>query len=264
MQSHADDEAASPSLPPEFQRIVESAQAGPQEKVKIDLEALLFLGITSYERLAEILPTLRDEPLVSALWALPYFDKRKTVPLVQRLLKSHDPQLRKRGLDGLWRIGGRRANGVLARHLLADPDPGVRESAAYGLGAQFDPRTDEAAFKPLLAALENQAELPNVRAQTAESLGNIIGRSDRRARPYRQAQRALTLALEDTAPEVRFWAAFALGEMRSRAALPKLRELASTDAAICPRWWAIKDEAADAIECILTGSWPDIERQRQR
>jgi len=115
---------------------------------------------------------------------------------------------------------------------------------------------------PLLLALKDRSEVVTVRAQAAESLGNLLGCGHPRTRRYRKAERWLIYALCDPAPEIRFWSAFALGTMRSYRALPRLEVLAAVDTAVCPGWWTVQDEATDAIECIITGEWPEIERQR--
>ena len=59
-------------------------------------------------------------------------------------------------------------------------------------------------------------------------------------------------ALQAPEPEVRFWSAFALGQLRDRGALPALERLATTDRAVVPGWWAVTEEARDAITAILS------------
>lgn len=72
----------------------------------------------------------------------------------------------------------------------------------------------------------------------------LTGPGERRAVP------GLIAALADSSAEVRFWAAFALGELADPAALSALQQLAQSDEATLPGWWSVSDEAAAAIERI--------------
>lgn len=133
------------------------------------------------------------------------------------------------------------------------PSPAVREAAAYGLRGTFDTRVVE----PLLTTFENRSEEPKVRGQAAEGIGSILELTDGRRRQFKRATRALIGGLRDESPEIRFWCAYALGVMRAKAALEELRRVAATDTAMCPRWWRVADEAADAITSIEGGSPPE-------
>jgi len=263
-------------LTPEFQTRVDHTPPARRKYGREALDSLQAQGITSFDQLAASLPFLRDEALSTAIWALPYFDKRRTVPLLLKQLDHPEPLLRGYALIALELIGGARAGAAFVRHLEGDPDPWVREKAAHGLGFLFDSRYIDLAFEPLLSALANSDEVPAVRAQAAEGLGNVLDCSDRRTRRYKRAQAALIQALEDPATEVRFWAAFALGVMGSRTALPKLRQLAEADEAFCAMSWQVSEEgrigsgwtageeASDAIAYIVTGSWPEREGRLER
>ena len=270
------DDVAEVLLTPEFQRRVDRTEPFKREIARGNLQRLQAHGILSFDQLAASLPCLRDDALVTAIWALPYFDQRRAVPLLLRLLDGPDPAIRGYALIALEMIGGSRAARAFVRHLAGDPDPWVREQAAHGLGFLFDSRFDDQAFGPLLSTLENSDEVPAVRAQAAESLGNIFSCSDRRTRRYKRAQAAVIEVLAEPAAEIRFWAAFALGVMRSRTALSRLRQLAESDKAFHAMWWDVNkegspgigwtvgEEASDAITCILTGAWPERERQMER
>jgi HEAT repeat protein len=94
-----------------------------------------------------------------------------------------------------------------------------------------------------------------VRGQAAEALGNIFFWEG-----GGPAVEPLIAALGDSSSEVRFWSAFALGQIRARQALPILGQLAATDDAIVPGWWSVKMEAADAVTTIRYGpmnEWPE-------
>jgi HEAT repeat protein len=138
------------------------------------------------------------------------------------------------------------------------PNPDVREAAAYGL-RDYEMHTGRKAgsIQPLLAILGNMAEDARIRGTAAETLGVILSSADRRRKVFRQAARVLVDALHDPAPEVRFWAAYALGEMQSRVALDELRRVADSDQAMCPGWWLVRDEASGAIDRIQGQPWPE-------
>lgn len=142
---------------------------------------------------------------------------------------------------------------------LRDEEIGVRREAAYALGWL----NDEVATDGLLQTVANEKEDVIVRGFAAEALSNLFAFGDQRKRNFKRAATALTSLLSDPAPEVRFWASFALGNMRYKGALPQLERLAASDTALCPGWWSVQDEASDALTAIHTGSWPDHQRLRQ-
>ncbi len=79
----------------------------------------------------------------------------------------------------------------------------------------------------------------------AEALANL---RDRRA------VRPLIAGLKDASTGVRFWSAFALGQLGDTRALPELKRLEAADKAALPGWWKVSKEASDAIELILAAS----------
>jgi len=100
----------------------------------------------------------------------------------------------------------------------------------------------------LLAALTDATEEPTVRGQAAEALAwyyLMRGRCP--------AVAPLVATLDDSSPEVRFWAAYALGIIGARDALPALERLAVTDHAT-PLWsgsvGTVGEEAVSAITAI--------------
>ncbi len=87
----------------------------------------------------------------------------------------------------------------------------------------------------------NSAESPHLRAFIAETLAH-------RHRP--SSHTVLLRNLNDPSREVRFWCAFALGQMRERRALPTLKALADEDSRLVRGWWTVSKEARDAIRNI--------------
>jgi HEAT repeat protein len=90
----------------------------------------------------------------------------------------------------------------------------------------------------LESALSNKSENTKVRAFAAETLAH---------RHRRGSHGVLLRNLQDPSCEVRFWCAFALGQMREKQAVPALRCLAESDHRNLPGWWAVSKEAKDAI-----------------
>ena len=90
----------------------------------------------------------------------------------------------------------------------------------------------------LESTLSNKSEDTKVRAVAAEALAH---------RHLRRSHAVLLRNLPDPSREVRFWSAFALGQMREKKALPALRSLAESDHRVLQGWWAVSKEARDAI-----------------
>jgi|SRR5215204_1416036 len=122
-----------------------------------------------------------------------------------------------------------------------------REAAAYVLSWLL--RKDrEKCLRALLDIIDDRSEHPAVRAQALEGLG--VQRPTGRHKLWAEVERAVLAGLTDEAVEVRFWACYAAGTLRMKWALPRLDELRRSDSTICPRWWRVSEEAADAIEWI--------------
>lgn len=108
-----------------------------------------------------------------------------------------------------------------------------RAAAAYVLGFL----AGQAAINCLLKALRGSDSV-KVRSHAAEALGHT---GDERAVD------GLIGALTDRAATVRYWAAFALGEIGSHAALVPLRKLAREDHGVATNGEKVSKEARRAI-----------------
>lgn len=122
-----------------------------------------------------------------------------------------------------------------------------RTAAAYALNLMHG--------KPSVLALEksvdDRQEHPRVRGQSAESL----------AHNHRENSHRIVLKnLMDPSKEVRFWCAFALGQMGDRDALVNLGQLARKDRRIVRGFWSGSREARAAIRNIQD----EIRERRKR
>jgi HEAT repeat protein len=150
-----------------------------------------------------------------------------------------------RAAQALIETPGRRVRQGLERLLASHERADVRAKAAWALG--FHPQGPQAA-ESLLRTLRDLDEEVDVRAHAAEALGHL---ADRLGEHEREVLGALLHALRDSSPEVRFWSAFALGNLGDEAAIPALELLAARDEESVPGWWSIRKEANDSIKQIL-------------
>jgi HEAT repeat protein len=204
-----------------------------------DIDSVLQASVNSYDDLLAILgdQSARLELRATISWVLGRLgDQRATSHLVEAL-KDQAPELRTAAVRSLGELGEEQAVQPLIAAMLEDEDSRVRLSAAYSLGLLGD----KAAVEPLLAKLGDPSEDPKVRGMAAEALADL--RDQRAVEP-------LIAALRDASVDVRYWAAFALGELGADGALPDLERLATTDEGILPGWGPVKEEAASAIQRI--------------
>jgi HEAT repeat protein len=129
----------------------------------------------------------------------------------------------------------------LERILVSGRSAEARKRAAWALGFL----SHEQATPALLRTLGDRNEETDVRAYAAEALGHLVPHTQ-----HDEALAALLQALTDRAPEIRFWAAFALGNLGDERAIPALQGLADRDSESVPGWWSIRKEALDSIEQI--------------
>jgi HEAT repeat protein len=143
--------------------------------------------------------------------------------------------------NALAEIRTRQTRRGLERILVSGKSAEARKRAAWALGFL---RYEHAA-PALLRTLADRNEETDVRAHAAEALGHIAPQTG-----HDEALAALLHALTDPEPEIRFWAAFALGNLGDERAIPALQRLADRDSDSVPGWWSIRKEALDSIEQI--------------
>ena len=90
--------------------------------------------------------------------------------------------------------------------------------------------------------LSNKRESKKLRAYAADTLAH-------RHRP-RTHDVVLRIIENDPSAEMRFWCAFALGQMRDKRAVPILERLAKEDRRVVPGWWAVNKEAKASLRFI--------------
>ncbi len=184
------------------------------------------------------------------------------VPLLTPVLNDADPEVRQMAAFALGLIGDRSARDPLVT-ALADQSPLVQGSACEALGLIGDP----AAAAPIGALL---TRLTGVLAQTAADSDE--SKRDTPAAAFRlglealvrlKAYDALAAAVLDASgqPKVRWWpAAFALGRLEDKRALPALLTLAGdntpyTKAFAAKGLGALRDRSAVPVLLpLLTGS----------
>ena len=222
--------------------IVSPIPPGFRRRAMRDIKTVLESGVSLRTDLLTILKNKRARAnlLIKVCWILGRLGDRRAVPAIISALAHDDARVRQAAAQSLGELGSRRAVPSLVALLRRDKYGDVRGAAASALGALRDGR----AFAPLASTLSNQREDPKVRGLAAEALAGLR---------HRGVAAALIAALSDQSAEVRFWAAFGLGQLRSRRALPDLELLAANDDAVLPGWGAVREEATRAIEYIRHG-----------
>jgi HEAT repeat protein len=112
--------------------------------------------------------------------------------------------------------------------------PFNRAAAAYAMQAIGRPQTISA----LERTLNNSRESVRVRGEAAEALAH---------RHLLTSHRVLLKHLQDSNNDIRFWCAFALGQMAEKKAIPVLEQYSATDKRIVKGFHSVAEEAADAV-----------------
>ncbi len=192
----------------------------------------------SADTIAALVAALADpEPIVrwEAAAALAAQDASHVFPTLTAALDAANPLQRAGAAEALGRAGGEAASQVLAKRL-ADTDPRVRRAVAAALGHIADPTQvthllplltdpaedvrraaahalgqigDPASAAPLAAALAQYPQSVLERRSLAAALAHA---------PHPDAQAVLLQALGDPDPQVRGYAAKALGQIGSEVA----------------------------------------------
>ena len=202
------------------------------------LDRLRTRGARSRDDLCAIArdPRAAAEDRRTACWALARLEHEEAAGTLLEILADDDPELRATAARSLGELGAESAGQRLLERLRADPDLEVRRAAAYSLGLIGY----AGAVAEMARVLGAADEPPPLRGMVAEALADI-------ADP--DAVAALLAALADPSPEVRYWAAYALGRLGSGAVIPQLERLAGDDSEV-PGFGTVSAEAARAIASI--------------
>jgi|SRR5579871_1249781 len=215
--------------------------------------------INSYRQLISRYPTLRPAEKVVALNLLAARAYHPSLHLLLTEVLSKNAEIAGMAAAALARIGSRKMLHRVLRLLKERKDAPSRLAlvSALALVADLgDSRSHAIWVDSLTAILNNSSELEGCRALAAEGLANALRFCDRRTKRYRRSVDVIMRMLNDACAEVRFCSAFALGELRVRKGLQKLREVAVHDHAKCsglaghPGGWTVSQEALEAISAI--------------
>jgi len=130
-----------------------------------------------------------------------------------------------------------RLEAPLIRILKRGRRPFNRAAAAYVMQMVTTAKTVSA----LERTVSDRTEHPRVRGEAAEALAHAH-------RP--KSHDVLLKNLSDPSKDVRFWCAFALGEMAERRSIPALKQLAAIDKRIIRGFHSVAEEAKDALRNI--------------
>ena len=139
----------------------------------------------------------------------------------------------------VWEDSDNRLERPLILALKNGRRPFNRAAAAFAMQMVTTPKT----IRALESAVKNKSEHPRVRGEAAEALAHYH---------RRKSHDVLLRELGDSSKDVRFWCAFALGEMAEKRAIPFLRRLVARDRRIVKGFYSVAKEAGDAIENIQT------------
>jgi len=220
--------------------VIASARSSEELRdLRRGLRGLSRVGIHSFEALTRALPDLRGLAGWTAVLLLEARGRRASRALLS-LLTGGDNVLAVEASKALANLGGVQVLRGCTRVLESEVPTPAKRAAVYALASM----RDDKAAGTIVARVLDRDEDPDLRGQAAEGL-DFFGRE---GGPHRQlAVRTALRGLEDHSPVVRFWCAFALGAMPHPPAIPALRRLARRDKAVCPGWWRVCDEAADAV-----------------
>lgn len=201
----------------------------------------------SPDAIAALLQALADpEPFVrwQVIEALAAQETGRVFPALTHSLTDPDSLRRAGAAEALGRLGGEAAAQALRPHV-TDPAPAVRAAVAAALGLLADP-TAGPILRPLLADADPEVVCAAARAlgrvgdvTAAVALAEVLARPAqpllvRRALtaalariPHPDAQPQLLVALADPDPQVRGYAARALGHIGNEAASAPLEALKS-------------------------------------
>src|SRR5689334_9798645 len=137
----------------------------------------------------------------------------------------------------VWEDSDKRLEGPLILTLKNGRRVFNRAAAAFAMQMVTSPRT----IRALESVVKNKSEHPRVRGEAAEALAHCH---------RKKSHEVLLRELGDSSKHVRFWCAFALGQMAEKRAIPLLKLLVESDGRIVKGFHSVAKEASDAVENI--------------
>jgi HEAT repeat protein len=224
------------------ERIVNAtARFTPEEAsaLRSDLERAQRAGITSVEQLVVAVGDTNQQistRLIACSLVAQLNVGSASTALAHALEDGGDDGLVWEAAKALIRLRAENAAPNLVR-VLRQGNSSQQSAAAYVLGwlgvSNTAPALQAAALNPNLAV--------EARGHAAEALGVMEAR---------EAVPDLITLLSDASPEVRYWAAYALGQIGDPGSISSLERMASVDVAVLPHDRSLKQEALDALAAI--------------
>lgn len=224
-----------------LESIADSLSTEALATANVSVQLLLRARITSLKDLLDIAQEESgDIELRSiACWLLGRISNKGATKSLLKAFDNSNAKLYWEAAKSLGILGSKRAVRRLINYLTKGEIVDKRVAAAHALGLIGDKR----ALDPLSYVLLDDNEPSVLRGEIAESLANL-GDSD--------ATLSLIQSLRDKSPEVKFWSAYALGEIGNKSALPELEWVKENDHSVLLGWGKISSEADDAIKNIKT------------
>lgn len=208
------------------------------DAVRGDLETVHGAGITSIEQLVEAVgdPSRESSLRAIACVLLATLKEKSATAALAHALEEGPDGLEWEAAKALMRLRAESAAPTLVR-VLEQGTPSKQSAAAYALGWLQVPSTI-----PALRAAAVDAHLDvEVRGHATEALGVMQAR---------EAVPDLVALLSDESPELRYWAAYSLGQIGDPASIPELERVAANDAGVLFRHGSVKQEALEALATI--------------
>ena len=200
-----------------------------------NVEKLEAAGVRSFTDLVSMASSREPDQAALACWLIGQLDlKRGSSALAAVFTRSAEPSVFWEAAKALSVL--RKGQRSLLRCLQQEVDHRKMEAGAWALGMM-----GHAEAAPILLGLLEQPALPDfLTAQAAEALGMLQAPD---------ALDALIAKIEDPSPEVRFWSAYALGEIGDTKAVPTLKKAAADDVGVA-RFGPVAAEARNALQRI--------------
>lgn len=184
---------------------------------------------------------LDEGTLATVCWLLARLEAHESVPALLRLLEDERTSTgaRAQAAITLGQVGDGATAARLAAFLRREADLVLRQVVVNAIGHLGNVEVAPA----LLRILRDIDEDPALRGEAAEALGNLKARG-------KDVVAALLTSLDDPSPDVRFFSAFALGVVGTKAVIPQLEKVAAEDEGVADPWGSVAVEAKTAVEAI--------------